>query len=413
MDAKILAAVPTSRSPSLQSWDLNCKQLHLWNLQLPALSGLLQRPKQEASRSQVHNGSTWLFFSSSVSFCGFAKRRQLRHCSERRRICRCCSDNDADVERSKVLFVGGVPQELSSETVIEHLGQYGAVKLVKRCRGYLYAKFSDQTTAKQLLSQGHTAASGFNLTLQAPTATKKTWYNKIDPAFPVRVRRLGDGIVHIQNMLSFERQQELARQVLDLGCGKSGGFYTPTFESGKKLRLHMFCLGKHWNHRTRTYSRTRDDFDDAKVLQLPDSLKSLALGIQSDLRQKCGESLFPEPDMCPDICVINHYGDAGALGLHQDKDESQESLERGSPVISISLGQTARFCYATASRSEEEGNYDQKSLLLRSGDIFIFGGPSRMLHHGIADILPNSAPRKLQTAMLAKPGRLSLTFRQF
>ena len=46
------------------------------------------------------------------------------------------------------------------------------------------------------------------------------------------------------------------------------------------------------------------------------------------------------PQINPDICIVNFYNDTGRLGLHQDKDESRSSIEKGLPVISISIGDT-------------------------------------------------------------------------
>ena len=42
----------------------------------------------------------------------------------------------------------------------------------------------------------------------------------------------------------------------------------------------------------------------------------------------------------------------GRLGMHQDKDESRESLRAGIPVVSFSIGDTAEFLYGH-SRDED------------------------------------------------------------
>jgi alkylated DNA repair protein (DNA oxidative demethylase) len=47
-------------------------------------------------------------------------------------------------------------------------------------------------------------------------------------------------------------------------------------------------------------------------------------------------------------------------------------------------------------------------VLLESGDGFVFGGPARLRYHGVARILPGTAPQEL-----AGMGRLNLTFRQY
>jgi len=44
-----------------------------------------------------------------------------------------------------------------------------------------------------------------------------------------------------------------------------------------------------------------------------------------------------------DIAVVNLYGTNARLGMHQDKDESAETIEKGVPVISVSLGWDGEF----------------------------------------------------------------------
>lgn len=91
------------------------------------------------------------------------------------------------------------------------------------------------------------------------------------------------------------------------------------------------------------------------------------------------------------------------MGLHQDKDESPESLAAGLPVVSISLGDTARFLFGGTRRRDPVD-----TIPLRSGDAFVFGGPARLRYHGVSRILPGTAP-----AALRLEGRFNLTFRQY
>jgi alkylated DNA repair protein (DNA oxidative demethylase) len=91
------------------------------------------------------------------------------------------------------------------------------------------------------------------------------------------------------------------------------------------------------------------------------------------------------------------------MGLHQDKDESRASIESGAPVVSISLGDTARFLFGGVRRRDPV-----EALALESGDAFVFGGPARLRYHGVARILSNTAP-----AVLGISGRFNLTFRQY
>lgn len=92
----------------------------------------------------------------------------------------------------------------------------------------------------------------------------------------------------------------------------------------------------------------------------------------------------------------------------QDNDESRESLRKGLPVVSFSIGDSAEFLYG------DERNVEKAdSVLLESGDVLIFGGESRHVFHGVSSVLPNSAPKELLRDTCLCPGRLNLTFRQY
>jgi DNA alkylation damage repair protein AlkB len=155
----------------------------------------------------------------------------------------------------------------------------------------------------------------------------------------------------------------------------------------------MLCLGKHWNPLTYRYEAARTDFDGKPVPDLPEDLADLG-------RRVAAAAGY---DLNPDICLINWYGADGRMGLHQDKDESPGSLERGVPVVSLSVGDTARFLFGGLRRRDPV-----ESLMLQSGDGFVFGGPARLRYHGVARILPGTAPQELMAI-----GRINLTFRRF
>lgn len=94
--------------------------------------------------------------------------------------------------------------------------------------------------------------------------------------------------------------------------------------------------------------------------------------------------------------------------MTQDRDESKESLDKGLPVVSFSIGDSAEFLYG----DQRDVNKAEK-LLLESGDVLIFGGKSRHIFHGVSSIISNSAPLDLVEGAKVRPGRLNLTFRQF
>ncbi|WVZ98718.1 hypothetical protein U9M48_044118 [Paspalum notatum var. saurae] len=87
------------------------------------------------------------------------------------------------------------------------------------------------------------------------------------------------------------------------------------------------------------------------------------------------------PQINPDICIVNYYTNSGKLGLHQDKDESESSLTKGLPFISISIGDTAEFLFGNT-RDKDQAT----KINLESGDVLILGGEARLLFHGVSHV---------------------------
>ena len=197
--------------------------------------------------------------------------------------------------------------------------------------------------------------------------------------------------VHLPAVLAPEEQRELAAQCLAIGNGPAG-WYVPRVRGGGRMRVRMVCLGRHWNARTYRYEAARSDHDGRTVLPLPANLADLASRVAAAAGMR----------LAPDVCILNYYQADGKMGLHQDKDERPETLVAGVPIVSLSLGDTAKFVIGGLTRQEP------KTLVrLASGDGFVFGGRSRLRYHGVVSILPGTGPSGHGFA-----GRLNLTFRQ-
>jgi DNA oxidative demethylase len=203
---------------------------------------------------------------------------------------------------------------------------------------------------------------------------------------------IGPGAVHLQRYLSIDDQRALVEQCRALVDG-SVPAYVPIVRGGGKMHVRMLCLGKHWNGKTYTYEATRSDFDNLPAPSLPENFRALA----RDLARAAGMVLEA------DLCILNYYDADGRMGLHQDKDESEQSIAAGLPVVSISLGDTARFLFGGVRRKDPV-----ESRLLESGDAFVFGGPARLRYHGVSRIVPGTAPPELELT-----GRFNLTLRQY
>jgi DNA alkylation damage repair protein AlkB len=200
------------------------------------------------------------------------------------------------------------------------------------------------------------------------------------------------GAFHVRGHLLPEEQQALVAQCRRLIEGDVPA-YVPVVRGGGLMHVRMLCLGRHWNGKTYEYEPTRSDFDGLPAPPLPDNLAALARAVAASVGM----------EIAPDVCILNYYETGGRMGLHQDKDEGERSIAAGIPVVSLSLGDTAKFLFGGLQRRDPV-----ESVLLESGDAFVFGGPARLRFHGVSAIIPNTAPPDL-----ALPGRFNLTFRQY
>jgi alkylated DNA repair protein (DNA oxidative demethylase) len=203
--------------------------------------------------------------------------------------------------------------------------------------------------------------------------------------------QIGPGAFHLRHYLPVERQQAFLALCQELLDGPVPA-YVPVVRGGGKMHVRMLCLGRHWNGKTYRYEPARTDFDGLPAPPLPDELRALSREIAASV----GMTLEA------DVCILNYYDADGRMGLHQDKDEGARSIAAGLPVVSMSLGDTARFLFGGTRRREPI-----EAFLLESGDAFVFGGPSRLRYHGVSRIIPGTAP-----SPLGVHGRFNLTFRQ-
>ncbi|KAL8526516.1 hypothetical protein ACS0TY_015641 [Phlomoides rotata] len=225
-------------------------------------------------------------------------------------------------------------------------------------------------------------------------------------------RVLRPGMVLFKHYISISEQVDIVTKCRELGCGP-GGFYRPGYKDGAKLRLHMMCLGLDWDPQTKRYGSKRHH-DDAEPPVIPQEFTSLVCRVIDDSHSLIKRELKITnvedklPAMSPDVCIVNYYNTNGRLGLHQDRDESEDSLARGLPVVSISLGDSAEFLYG-----DQRDIGKAESVELESGDILVFGGESRHIFHGVTSIYPDTAPPALLKKTNLRPGRLNLTFRKY
>jgi len=203
--------------------------------------------------------------------------------------------------------------------------------------------------------------------------------------------QLEAGLFLFQARLSPDAQRDLWNVCEMLAHGPVP-MYTPTVRGGRKMSVGMLCLGRHWNPLTYAYEAQRSDFDGLPVPPIPDPFRDIA-------RDAAREAGF---DMSPDLCIMNYYTAEARMGVHQDKDERTETIARGVPIVSVSLGDDARFVVGGLTRREPT-----RPLMLHSGDVLVMGGASRLRFHGVTRILPDTAPAG------TGPGRFNLTLREW
>jgi alkylated DNA repair protein (DNA oxidative demethylase) len=202
---------------------------------------------------------------------------------------------------------------------------------------------------------------------------------------------IAPGAFHFPRYLSIDRQVALVDQCRGLIDGAVPA-YVPVVRGGHKMHVRMLCLGRHWNAKTYQYEESRADYDGLRAPPLPQNLRTLA----QEIAGAAGTIIDP------DLCILNYYDGDGRMGLHQDKDEGPESIGAGIPVVSVSIGDTARFLFGGLKRRDPV-----EAIALESGDAFVFGGPARLRYHGVSRISPGTAPAELELE-----GRFNLTFRQ-
>jgi len=199
--------------------------------------------------------------------------------------------------------------------------------------------------------------------------------------FPRERRDVAAGAVHIPDWLNLDAQIELVARCRKWSRGPAG-LRTPRMPDGTPMSIRSVCLGWHWY--PYGYSRTCDDHDGAPVKPLPEDVAELA-------HTACQDAGFGSTHVNFDASIANIYDAHSKLGLHQDSGEGATSIVSGSPVVTISLGDSCIFRFG----NNETRTQPWTDVELRSGDLFVFGGPSRLAFHGVVRTLPQTAPPEL------------------
>lgn len=223
------------------------------------------------------------------------------------------------------------------------------------------------------------------------------WHEMTDtlfePAGNGQIRTaIAPGAIHISSWLSREQQRWIVEQFRIWTAGPVP-IRAARLPNGGQMSVEMVCLGWHW--KPYAYTRTADDTGGARVLDFPEWMTRLGRQALVDAYQDADAGR----GYSPDTALVNTYDDEAKMGMHQDKDEKV-----GAPVVSLSIGNSCTFRFGnTANRAKP-----YRDVRLESGDLFVFGGPSRYAFHGVPKVFPDTAPADCGLPR----GRLNITMRE-
>jgi alkylated DNA repair protein (DNA oxidative demethylase) len=197
---------------------------------------------------------------------------------------------------------------------------------------------------------------------------------------------LGPGIRYWPEGIAEADQVALLAEILSLA--QSAPFYRPTMPvSGKPLSVEMTNFGPLGWVTDQAKGYRYEPAHPVTGSPWP-AIPSLLLGLWAETTN------YPTP---PEACLVNLYRAEARMGLHRDEDEAAKDA----PVLSVSLGDTALFRFGGTAR-----RHPTQSLKLRSGDVLVFGGPARLMYHGVDRIAAGSS------GLVPGGGRINLTLRR-
>jgi alkylated DNA repair protein (DNA oxidative demethylase) len=212
----------------------------------------------------------------------------------------------------------------------------------------------------------------------------------VNALIPLPASQPAPGAVHLPGWLDIPEQRRLVEACREWAAGPVPLRHT-RLPRGGVMSVRTVCLGWHWQ--PYRYSRTADDVNGRRVAALPGWLAALG-------RRAVGDAYGDDAprEYEPDTALVNFYDGRARMGMHQDKDERSDA-----PVVSLSIGDSCVFRFGnTVSRGRP-----YTDLELASGDLFVFGGPSRFAYHGVPKVFPGTGDPR--TGMAG--GRLNITLR--
>ena len=199
-------------------------------------------------------------------------------------------------------------------------------------------------------------------------------------------------MLHVEKYFSVREQENLVELTRNI-AKTNGGMTIPIMPNGAPFNCSQTSCGLvGWLSDRQGYRYSRiNPVNNQPFAAMPIEL----IDIAQNLANLVGEFHYQ-----PETCLINFYpaNTKSKLGLHQDNTE--QNLKPC--IISISLGDDCSFVIGS-NRSRKD---PLKGIMLRSGDVLILHGDSRLAYHGVQRIIPKTSN------LLKNHGRLNLTIRQ-
>ncbi|GAA4206870.1 alpha-ketoglutarate-dependent dioxygenase AlkB family protein [Actinocatenispora rupis] len=203
-------------------------------------------------------------------------------------------------------------------------------------------------------------------------------------------REVAPGAVHVPGWLDLDAQRRLVTACREWARGPVPA-RSAVLPGGHPMSVRTVCLGWHWQ--PYRYTRTADDVNGDRVAPLPDWLVRLGSAAVTEAYGDAAGDGYRA-----DTALVNFYDADARMGMHQDRDERARE-----PVVSLSVGDTCLFRFGNT----ENRSRPYTDVELESGDLFVFGGPSRLAYHGVPRIRPGTGdPRTGLTG-----GRVNVTLR--
>jgi alkylated DNA repair protein (DNA oxidative demethylase) len=213
----------------------------------------------------------------------------------------------------------------------------------------------------------------------------------MESLIPREPAEVAPGAVHVPDWLTVEQQRRLVAAWRAWAAGGERlGMRQTVLPSGGRMSVQTVGLGWHWE----PYRYVRSA-DGVPVAEFPQWLRRLA--------RDAVAAAYLDDDAAaaydPDCALINYYGETARMGMHRDREERIDA-----PVVSLSIGSACTFRFGNTVNRKSP----YVDVGLRSGDLFVFGAPSRFAYHGVVRPVD---PGTSDPALGLDGGRINYTIR--